>query len=114
MKRLLIPLLMLAALAVSAQTLAPQRFSWTRPVTGEPAVSYVVQTRADGGAWNTVATSVDTFHVFDDLSALSTWEIRVAGVDAQGRQGAFSPPSLPISGDEGPPGPPGVPELEGP
>lgn len=114
MKRLLIPLLMLAAGTAAAQTLAPQRFAWTRPVTGEPAVSYVVQIRENGGAWATAGATTDTFYVFEDLLGASAWEVRVAGVDDQGRQGIFSAASLPLQGDQGPPGAPGVPVLESP
>jgi hypothetical protein len=114
MKRLLILIFLLAAAGAAAQTLAPQRFVWTRPVTGEPAVSYQVQTRENGGAWSTAATVDDTFHVFTDLSALSTWEVRVAGIDALGRRGAWSPPSLPLQSDLGPPGVPGTPVLQEP
>ncbi|MCP4572400.1 MAG: fibronectin type III domain-containing protein [bacterium] len=114
MKRFLILLLMLAAGDLAAQTLPPQRFAWTRPTAGEPAVSYVVQTRENSGPWVTAGAATDTFYVFDDLLAASSWEIRVAGVDGQGRQGVYSLPSLPIVGDEGPPGPPGVPELQTP
>jgi hypothetical protein len=111
MKRLLILILLLAAAGAAAQTLAPQRFAWTRPATGEPAVSYEVQLRENGGAWATVATVDDTFHVFTDLSAVSTWEVRVAGIDALGRRGAWSLPSLPLEADLGPPGAPGTPVL---
>ena len=114
MKRLIVPVIMLAAVAAFAQTRPPQRFSWTRPVAGEPAVSYVVQARENGGSWVTVAATAYTFHVFEDLSLASVWEIRVAGVDGLGRQGAFSAPSLPLDGDQGPPGTPGVPVLENP
>lgn len=114
MKRSIVLLVLLVSATALAQTLPPQRFAWTAPTTGEPAVSYVVQTRENGGAWSTVGTTADTFYVFTNLSQTSTWEIRVAGVDAQDRQGPFSLPSLPLVGDQGPPGAPGTPVLDNP
>lgn len=108
-------LLAVAALAVilmaGGAALAQEQvtYTWTAPTTGSPVDHYVVQHSVDGGAWVTVATDVtETTYV---LSAEydHQHQIRVAGVDAQGRQGPFSEPSDPYTPTLGAPGQPGKP-----
>ncbi len=114
MKRLILLISLLLAGNAFAQTLGPQRFVWQPPTTGELAVSYVVETREDGGDWALAGTTTDAFYVFTEFTVLHTYEVRVAAVDASDRQGSFSLPSLPLTSDQGPPGAPGIPVLQNP
>ena len=99
---------LVGAAAASAQTVVEAIAEWGAPTVGTPVVDYVVQLSADGGDWQTVANTPDT--VYDvDLDAGHSYRIRVAGIDAEGRQGPFSLPSEPYVAGELDPGPPGVP-----
>ena len=98
MKRALMALtvvLMLGpALLAQDQATMDAVYRWKPSVKGSPAVIYVVQVRVDGGPWATVM-HVHTNEVKAPLELLKTYEIRVAGVDAKGRQGPWSKASDP-------------------
>lgn len=99
------------AAAASAQTTVEATAEWGAPTTGTPVVDYVVQLSADGGTWETIANTPDTIYGVD-LETGHSYRVRVAGIDAEGRQGPWSLPSEPyIAGDidPGPPGAPGQP-----
>lgn len=95
-----------------AQTEVEATAAWDPPTYGTPVVHYVLQHSVNDGAWTTVGTTPDTEYTltisFDDVH-----RVRVAGVDAEGRQGPYSLPSAgynPSIGSEGP-AQPGQPVL---
>ena len=93
-----------------AQTEMEASYTWTVPQGGSAVVSYVVQHRVDGGQWAQVGvTPTNTYTMM--LAVGQSHEIRVAGVDAQDRQGPFSVPSDPYIPDPGAPAQPGKPIL---
>ena len=84
-------------------------YTWTAPTTGSTVDHYVVQHSADGGAWTTVS---DNLHAITYVLAAAydvEHSIRVAGVDALGRQGPWSLSSEPYTPTLGAPGQPGKP-----
>jgi hypothetical protein len=112
--RVILPLLataaaLLLASVASAQTINVS-YSWTAPTTGSPVAQYVVQQSIDGGAFTTVGTSTTTSYVLA-ATVGHAHRIRVAGVDAQSRQGPYSEASDPYTPDLGPPGQPGKPVV---
>lgn len=104
--------LLVLASASSAQTEVTANAGWDAPTGGTPAVTYVVQLSTNDGAWQTIARP-STTEMTLTLTYLDDHRIRVAGVDAQGRQGAYSPPSetYNASGGASGPGQPGQPVL---
>jgi len=96
------PTMALADIAVNYQ--------WTAPVTGSPVDHYVVQQSVNGGSWTQIATSSSTTYTLS-ASVGDAHSIRVAGVDADGRQGVFSVASDPYTPDLGAPGQPGKPII---
>ena len=96
------------ALPAAAQTATQLSYTWTAPTTGSAVDHYVVQHRINGGDWVQVATTSTNSYT---LTATydQAHEIRVAGVDAEDRQGPFSVASDPITPDPGAPGAPGKP-----
>ena len=112
--KLIIPFIMclmafgLVADSAQAQTDMSVDFQWTAPTTGTAVDHYVVEHSVDGGSWTQVAsTSSNTYTLTAAVG--SSHQIRVAGVDAQGRQGPFSTASDPYTPDPGAPGQPGKP-----
>lgn len=95
---------------VNGQTLPEVTYQWTEPTTGSFAETYVVEYTDDGVNWEQLAI-VDTTQITirDIFANHNTYQIRVAGVDALGRQGPFSVPSIPYTVDFGVPGIPGQP-----
>jgi hypothetical protein len=75
-----------------AQTTVEATAGWSPPTYGTPVEHYVLQHSVNDGAWATVGTTTDTLYTltisYDDFH-----RVRVAGVDAEGRQGPFSLPS---------------------
>lgn len=102
-------LTLLGALPAAAQTVEVTA-SWTAPTEGSPVDHYVLQLSVDGGPFSTVASVAGTSHALQ-LDVDSTYVARVAGVDAQDRQGPWSESSDPYSPDLGPPGQPGKPII---
>ena len=77
---------------------------WSEPTYGTPVVHYVLQHSINDGAWATVGTTTDTTMTLT-ISENDYHRVRVAGVDAEGRQGPYSLPSNsynPSIGNEGP------------
>ena len=99
----------LAAAPAAAQTETMDiSYQWTAPSTGTAVDHYVIEHSVDGGSWataGTVATNTATLALTVGVSH----QVRVAGVDAGGRQGPFSAPSDPYTPDAGAPGAPGKP-----
>ncbi len=100
----------IAASPALAQTELPVNYEWTAPVSGSPVDHYVVQQSVNGGPWVQIATASSVTYT---LSATigDSHSIRVAGVDAQDRQGAYSVASDPYTPDLGNPGQPGKPII---
>jgi hypothetical protein len=104
MKRLLIAFAMLLPLVVNtagAQTTATVTVTWTAPAvdaTHSPAVSYILHWRTVGAtAWIT-ATPNPTTNTFSlTIPVGVACEAEVAGVDAQGHVGDWSPVSDPYT-----------------
>jgi hypothetical protein len=100
----------LGAMPAAAQTSVQVTASWTAPTEGSPVDHYILQISTDGGPFVTVGSVTGTEYVLD-LDVGSTYVARVAGVDAQSRQGAWSESSDPYTPDIGPPGAPGKPII---
>ena len=104
----LITAAVLIATPVLAQTEIPVNYQWTAPTTGTPVDHYVVEHAVNGGSWTQIATA--SSNSFTLAAAVGeAHQIRVAGVDADGRQGVYSVASDPYEPDAGPPGQPGKP-----
>ena len=96
-----------------AQTEVEVTAEWGTSTYGSPVVHYVLQHSVNGGDWVTIATPAATVYSFL-VTESDIHQVRVAGVDAEGRQGGFSMPSDPYSPgnvDLGPPSQPGKPIL---
>jgi len=85
-------------------------YSWTAPTTGTAVDHYVIQHSVNGGPWSQIATSASNSYTLT-ASEGDSHQIRVAGVDAQDRQGVYSVSSDPYVPDAGAPGQPGKPIL---
>ena len=99
----------LGAAPAVAQTM-DVAYQWNAPTTGSAVVNYIVQQSIDGGAWTQVGTAPSTNYTLAATIGVSH-RVRVAGVDAQSRQGPFSLPSDPYTPDPGAPGQPGKPIM---
>ena len=95
----------------SAFPLAFQNPDHNQTSTGSPVDHYVVQHSADGRNWVTVDDTVTQLSYILSAEYGVSHQIRVAGVDAQNRQGPFSLPSDPYTPDAGAPGQPGQPII---
>ena len=99
--QLTIAIAMLLPLVAAAQTTTTRTVTWTAPVvdaTHTPAVSYIFQWRQVGAAGWTTATGAITSPSFPvDIPTGTAVECRVAGIDAQGHQGPWSPTSDPYT-----------------
>jgi hypothetical protein len=102
--------LMLIQGAALAQTEVDVNYSWTAPTTGSPVDHYVIQHSINDGSWTQIATSASNSYTLT-ATVGDSHRIRVAGVDAQSRQGGFSVASDAYEPDVGPPGQPGQPIL---
>jgi hypothetical protein len=113
MKRLLmilVALVVLVPMVVEAQTTTmPVTYTWTAPTTGSAVHHYIVQTSANLTAWTTLTAQPATPVITIPAAVGVNIQIRVAGVDAQGRQGLWSDPSIPFVLDAGAPGVSGTP-----
>jgi len=65
---------------------------WSPPTYGTPVVHYLLQHQEEGGIWQTVSDTPDTFYTLT-ITYFDAHRVRVCGVDAQGRQGPYSLPS---------------------
>ena len=104
-------ILVLGAGAAIAQTEIDAEAGWSPPSYGTPVVYYILQHSVNDADWATVAAPTDTVYTLQ-ITVGESHRIRVAGVDAEGRQGPFSAPSdsyLPVDENMGVPGAPGQP-----
>lgn len=100
----------LLPLVVGGQTTSINvTYTWTAPTTGSAVHHYVVQTSSNGTTWTTLAAQPTTPTITVAAPVGIPIIVRVAGVDAQGRQGVYSESSTPFSPDAGAPGVPGTP-----
>jgi hypothetical protein len=108
MRTLLATIVLLVALATSAAAYdVDVTCSWTAPTEGSPVVTYVLEVSENGGPFVQYATTqAPQTSVSLTLESWNTYVARVAGIDAQGRQGPWSDPSDPYTPDNGPPGAP--------
>lgn len=101
---------MLLPLVVGGQTTTiTATWTWSAPTSGSPVHHYVVQTSSNGTTWTTVATQPLTTSYTQACPVGVQILVRVAGVDAQGRQGVYSDPSDPFVPDAGAPAAPSKP-----
>lgn len=99
----------LLATSASAQTATINvSYSWTAPTTGSAVDHYVVELSVNGGTFTQVATTSTNSYTLAAASGVSH-QIRVAGVDAQDRQGPYSVASDAYTPDAGAPSAPGKP-----
>ena len=101
---------LVGALPAAAQTSVQVTASWNPPTEGSPVQHYVFQLSIDGAPFSTIGTVQGTSYQLE-LEIGRTYIARVAGVDAQDRQGPWSLPSDPYAPDVGPPGQPGKPII---
>lgn len=110
MRRILLAALLLAPLVAGGQTTTMNlTYTWTAPTTGSAVHHYVVQTSSNGTTWTLLGAQPTAPTVTMAAPVGVTILVRVAGVDAQGRQGVWSDPSDPFVPDAGAPGVPGKP-----
>jgi hypothetical protein len=100
----------LPAASAMAQTEIAVSYTWTAPTTGTAVEYYVVEHSVNGGQWTQVDTTTENSYTLNATLGQSH-QIRVAGVDAENRQGPFSNASDPYMPDAGAPGQPGKPIL---
>lgn len=77
---------------VSEDGIVEARAGWSPPTYGTPVVYYILQHSINDGAWYSYATTDDTT-VMTYISFYDVHKVRVAGVDAEDRQGPYSLPS---------------------
>lgn len=104
-----VTLILLASLAIGQTTSLNVTYTWSAPTTGSAVHHYVVQTSSNGTTWTTIAAQPTSPSVTIAAPVGVTILVRVAGVDAQGRQGVYSEASDPFVPDAGQPGAPGKP-----
>lgn len=100
----------LPAASSLAQTEIPVNYTWTAPTTGSPVDHYIVEHSVNGGQWTQVASTNENSYTLTATTGQSH-QVRVAAVDAEDRQGAYSLSSDPYMPDAGAPGQPGKPIL---
>jgi hypothetical protein len=103
-------LLILAAAPAAMAVTVNVTYNWTAPTTGSPVAHYIVQKSESGGTWTQVGTATSTSYVLAATAGVPV-QIRVAGVDAQDRQGVYSVASDTYTPDAGAPGQPGKPAI---
>jgi hypothetical protein len=93
--RALLAMCMLLPLLLGATDTYNVTFKWTSPTVGSPVQHYVVQLMTYGGQWSTIGSAPDTTYTVPCVVGSINF-VRVAGVDALGRQGLFSDSSAPV------------------
>lgn len=110
-RRLAVLLLMLALAAGvvlvngAVKDAPPVHYVWTAPTEGSPVVFYRVQLSRNDGEFTVIDTAPTTSYTLAVLWG-DKYVIRVAGVDAAGRQGPYSIPSEPYTPEIPPPSDP--------
>lgn len=103
----------LLPLVVGGQTTSVNvTYTWTAPLTGSAVHHYVVQTSSNGTTWTTLAAQPTTPTITVAAPVGVNILVRVAGVDASARQGAWSETSDPFVPDAGAPAAPGKPARQ--
>ena len=69
------------------------RAGWSPPTYGTPVDHYVLQHSINDGPWYYYASAIEDTTLRITISYADTHRVRVAGVDAENRQGPFSLPS---------------------
>ncbi|MBK8164337.1 MAG: hypothetical protein IPK64_00080 [bacterium] len=108
---LVLALLTTALLATSASaqtTTVNVSYTWTAPTSGSAVDHYVVEVKVDSGNFTQVGTTATNSYTLT-AAVGHAHQLRVAGVDAQDRQGPFSVPSDTYTPDAGAPSAPGKP-----
>jgi len=108
---LALALLATAVLATpaSAQTTTINvSYTWTAPTTGSPVHHYVVEAKYGTANFTQVGTTTTNSYTLAAAVGVAH-QIRVAGVDAQDRQGPYSAASDAYTPDAGAPSAPGKP-----
>lgn len=105
----LVVALLVGAMAIGQTTTINLTYNWSIPTTGSAVHHYVVQASSNGTTWSTLSTQPTTNSVTVAAPVGVQIQIRVAGVDAQGRQGPWSEAADPFVPDAGAPGAPGKP-----
>jgi len=85
------------------ETIPATEYTWTAPKGGTPVEYYLVQVRVNNNELREY-NFIPTESIFLQLEYGVKYEVRVAGVDAEGHQGGFSPWSQAYSPEFGPPG----------
>lgn len=112
MRKIILTLLLsMVLITLAAAQTVDATASWTAPTEGSPVDHYVLQLSENGGPFYTVSDTITTTSFDVQLENLTTYVARVAGVDAQDRQGPWSEPSEPYTPDLGPPGAPTQPII---
>lgn len=101
--------LSILAIAATAQAQEEVTYTWSAPTTGSPVDHYVVQHSEDGGSWITVESALANNTYVLTAAYDVEHAVRVAAVDAEGRQGPWSIASEPYTPTLGAPGQPGQP-----
>lgn len=112
MKRILmaaVAVLLIATLAIGQTTTINITYTTTAPTTGSVVHHYVWQTSTNGTTWSTRPEQPTGLSLTIPAPVGVQIIVRVAGVDAQGRQGAWSDPADPFVPDAGVPGAPSKP-----
>lgn len=105
----LVAVLLISTLVIGQTTVVNVTWTWTPPTTGSVVHHYVVQTTNNGSTWTTITAQPTTASITLPCQVGTNIQIRVAGVDAQGRQGVWSEMADPFVPDAGVPGAPGKP-----
>jgi len=69
------------------------RAGWSPPTYGTPVDHYVLQHSINDGPWYYYASAIEDTTLKMTISFIDNHRVRVAGVDAENRQGPFSLPS---------------------
>jgi len=105
----LLSALLITTLTFAQTTVVNVTWTWTPPATGSAVHHYVVQTTSNGTTWTTITAQPTSTSLTLPCQVGVNIQIRVAGVDAQGRQGIWSEMADPFVPDAGVPGAPGKP-----
>jgi hypothetical protein len=103
MKWLIVVMLltMIPAIA-SCSTESPVTYTWSAPNGGTPVVEYSVALSVDSGPWIEMGRTTTNEYTFIDIFEYGkSHEVRVAGIDAEDRQGPWSQSSDPFTPDIG-------------
>jgi hypothetical protein len=85
------------------ETIPATEYVWTAPKSGTPVSHYFVQVRVNNSELREY-NFIPTESIFLQLEYGVKYEVRVAGVDAEGHRGGFSPWSQAYSPEFAPPG----------